>query len=191
MKKRIPYLSTSEFWQRCRNNPDYNYVMFTHVYGSWYTPDHLIRKGLAMKYDVDVNETFSHTGSVWYDEENNWPGYWHQTYPIFKRERWKTRDYSIAVEITDPEVVEFARECCTQLYERKSGYAIGQLLSFAFTLWFSWFNNPIKVGQVCSESVARSYPSIITREPDNADPQIAYEQLEATGANVFRILPKN
>lgn len=163
----------------------------TKKYGSWYTPDFLIRRGLSWKHNVPVNETFSHTGTVWYDEEENKPMYWHQTYPIFKRERWKTRQYSIAVEISDPTAVSIARTVCKDLNDRKSGYGIGQLIAFVFTLWFSWFNNPITVGKVCSEAVAVSYPSMITTNKDNTDPEQAFRQLAPHATNIFHVIPKD
>lgn len=176
-----------DFRELCRDNSDKNYVVFTHTNRRFPHPDYLIRRGLSLRYGIPVEESFSHTGSVWWEDGR--PVYYHQTFPVFSKDNWGARHYSIAVEISDPDVVEYSRKVAKKLYKDKRGYGVGQLISFFFTLWFTWLNNPIKAGKVCSEAVAVCYPQYITTDKNNTDPQQAFDQLLPHATNVFRIIP--
>lgn len=169
------------------SRPDSNFVAFTHMNKSWPAPDFLIRKYVSMvpRYKnngVTTDNTFSHTGTIWV--ENGELTYYHQTWPVFKKEKWNFRRYNIILEVTDSQIVSKARHKCEEMYYKKRGYGIGQLLAFAFTIWFTWFSNPITAGKVCSEAVAVSYPDYILKKGISAydvDPQYAFDRLKEQG----------
>ena len=177
-----------EFREYIGNNPKSNFVMFTHMdrRKAW-QPDFLIRKFLGLKYKVPSRETFSHCGTLWLDECDNRIYYWHQTYPYFRKDKFSTRRYNVIFEIPNEYAVEYARDFCRFEHENKRGYGIATLISFAFTLWFTWFSNPITAGKVCSSSVAASYPLYIRGNPHDVDPHMAYMELEKRGFKQFLI----
>ena len=169
--------NTKEFLEYVKANPKSNFVVFTHVNETrFWHPDFLIRKFLARvprykKRGVTLDTTFSHCGTVWW--EDNVPAYYHQTYPTFTKGTFYGRPYFVAYEVKDRDKVELARTLCKELYDKKKPYALSTLVTFAFTLWFTWISNPIKAGKVCSQAVAYTYPGIVKGESRDADPQHA------------------
>lgn len=160
-----------------REFPHNNFVVFTHVNRKrFWEPDYLIRKWLARvpryrRRGITIDTTFSHCGTAWYDEEEDVINYWHQTYPYFTKEPLRPRAYNVIYMVDNEETVKYARLVCEKLYKKKKGYAIGTLITFAFTLWFTWLSNPINAGKVCSQAVAYSYPTISPGNPIDSDPQ--------------------
>lgn len=182
-------LRSKQFHLKAINHPDKVFVVFTHSDKMPLSPDWLIRLGMKWRYGGKVSEMFSHCGTVW--GEGRKAMYYHQTYPRFKREEFGTRPYTIALEISDTDAVAFAKQKCREMNNDRRGYGVGQLLTFAFTLWFKWFNNPITKGKVCSEAVAVSYPQWIVTNKDNTDPYQAYVQLLPHADNEYRVYQEN
>ncbi|MEX0662119.1 MAG: hypothetical protein WEA58_03970 [Balneolaceae bacterium] len=182
---KISSLPSTDFHLHVINHPERMFVMFTHSKGKLFTPDWLIRLAMKWRYGGKISEMFSHCGMVF--NEGRKAMFYHQTYPTFKRKEWGTRPYSIGLEITDPEAVAFAKEKCIELNEARRGYGVGQLLTFVFTIWFKWMNNPITKGKVCSEAVAACFPQWITTDKDNTDPYQAYIQLKPHAEKEYRV----
>lgn len=171
------------------SRPDSVFAMFTHMDGNRLSPDYLIRVGLSKVYGVPIDNTFSHTGIVWAEDGELW--YWHQTWPHFKRDRFRFRRYNVIIEVDDYEHVQVARSHANKLLDKKSGYGIGTLLNFAFSIWFSWMGNAIRVGKVCSGAVAKMLEGYIMtgrhRHVENVDPQYAHNMLVKAGLRRWEI----
>ncbi len=134
-----------------------------------------------------MRNAFSHCGTVWYDTKDKESYYWHQTYPFFAKDHFNFRKYNIIYQVDDPSTIRFARAKCKSLYEKKKPYGVGRLVAFAFTLWFSWLDNPIRAGKVCSQAVAVSYPSLIKTDPYETDPQLASIELDKHPLKKYRV----
>lgn len=181
-------MTQDEIQEYIKSKPDSNFVVFTHVDGNrpWQT-DYLIRRILSRRYDLPIEECFSHTGTVWYDVEKDENFYWHQTFPVFTKDKFNTRPYNVIYEVEDPNVVKFARIKCKNLYEAERGYAVGTLINYAFTIWFDWLSNVVTAGKVCSEAVAASYPTLIEGNKSDIDPNNAAMQLDNHNLKKFII----
>ena len=183
------HVSDKQMREIIQDHPVSNFIVFTHVDAKspWH-PDYLIRKALSIRYmhrGVTIHTTFSHCGSVWYDRVEDEIGYWHQTFPFFAKDVFSFRAYNVIYKIDDPEAVKFARGKCKNLYESKKPYGVGKLVAYIVTLWFTWLKNPIKAGKVCSEAVAASYPSLISTNPADTDPQLASFELDKAGLTKY------
>ena len=135
------------------------FPVFTHVDGQWWSADGLIRRALAIRYGQQMDVMPSHCGSIWAEDGELW--YWHQTWPVFSRDRWRPRRYNRLFEVAAPAMVYQARDVCRREYLAGRGYGIGKLLNFGYTLWSYATGNVIRVGEVCSTSMALQYPGIV------------------------------
>lgn len=159
--------SSKEAREYMLSKPNSNFVVFTHQNRRWPRMDYLIRRAVyyVPRYDAEFDQIPSHCGSVWVKDGELM--YYHQTWPIFKKDRWGFRQYNVICEIACKRRVKYARAKCREMLKKKRGYGVGQLLSFLATIWFTWFSNPITAGKVCSEAVAVSYPKAVLSEGVN------------------------
>lgn len=169
---------THLFWKYFESLPEDTVAyVFTHQNDKrLFSPDRKIRKFLAWRHKISYKEAFSHTGTIWQEEEGTM--YYDQTYPRFRREVFRLRNYNKVIVIKDADLNRQIKSRIKEFYLHRRRYGILQLLAMAIpTLTFGLVPTPIGVGMVCSEAVIRSFPLADGRKKsyyDNVDPVQAY-----------------
>ncbi len=181
-------LTQNELTSYMLRKPDSAFVVFTHIDGSILSADYWIRRVLAKKYRQPASKMFSHCGIVFVEDGVLW--YYHQTYPIFKREKFRWRRYNELIEVDTPTDVNSARVVAKLMLKEEVGYGVGLLLNFVFTMW-SWLTvNVVKKGHVCATFIAKAFKDFVI--PDysgtsmyDVDPYLAYKRLRFAGFKRF------
>lgn len=184
--------SSQKAYEYMEAHPDWVFIPFTHMdKRRFWQPDYLIRKFIARvpryrRAGVNVHNTFSHVGMVFSGQDRL--RYLHQTYPVFRDDDWSFRAYNLIFVVKDPSTVEEARRRAENLLASRKGYGIGKLLSFAFSIWFTWLRNPIVAGKVCSGAVAHCFPVWVPEsEVNDIDPQGLAMLLKKAGVPFFLV----
>lgn len=170
------------------SRPDSVFAVFTHVGGGLRSVDFLIRIALSIRYRKPVAEMPSHCGIIW--AEGEYLYYWHQTWPVFRKERWKYRQYNHFFEIENPDAVRYARAKAREMESSAVGYGVGTLVNFAWTLWCKMRRNVIRIGEVCSTALALLLPGYILptgSSHSDIDPYKALFRLSISGIPQFII----
>ena len=185
-------VAIEKFTSYMKSKPESVFAVFTHVDGKHLSTDYMIRLALALRYGKPLQEMPSHCGVIWVEDGELW--YWHQTWPVFRKEKWRYRAYNHFIEIDTPDVVQYAKETAREMESSAVGYAIGTLINFAWTLWCRMKRNTVLIGEVCSSALALILPSLILPEDDpyeythsDIDPYEAMFRLSIMGFNQFLV----